>query len=65
MYDKITIKGKPNELMEICEHLGFNGYHFETVFYENSVNVYILSDEVEYVKTILSNNNYIFEVEGE
>lgn len=65
MYDKITIKGKPNELMKICEHLELNGYNFETLFYENSVNVYILADEVEYVKTILSDNNYVFEVEGE
>lgn len=63
MYAKIKIYGKAKELIKICKHLEYNGYHFEPVFHDYYVNIYILEDEIEYLKTILLDNHYDFEVE--
>lgn len=69
MYAKVKIYGKAKELIKICRHLEYNGYHFESMFHvsdscnDHSVNIYILEDEIEYLKTILLDNHYDFEVE--
>ena len=56
MYDKITItKG---DIDEVVEHLDMNGYCFERI----GQNLYVYSEETDYVETILVDHQCEYEV---
>lgn len=63
MYIKITIFGVSNDVVEAIDLLRKNAYHFEEIYHDYYVNIYAFNEEVEYIKTILQDNDYEFEVE--
>lgn len=58
MYDKIKIFG---DVGFIVNHLSMNGYNFDII----GQNIYVLSDETPYVKTILNDYGIIYAINKE